>query len=89
MKRATISLDASGRLLVPEAIREEAGLVPGRVLEIRCRNGHVEIAPKAPEIRVVEKGGVYVAVPSGPVEPLTAETVRATQEARRDRHAEG
>lgn len=89
MKSATITLDASGRLLVPEAIREEAGLVPGRALEIRCRSGHVEIEPKAPEIRVVEKGGVFVAVPSEPVEPLTAETVRATQKAIRDRHLEG
>lgn len=89
MKSATISLDASGRLLVPEAIRKEAGLIPGRILEIRCRGGHVEIEPKAPAIRVVQKGEVHVAVPSGRVESLTAETVRAAQEAIRDRHLEG
>lgn len=88
MKSATISMDASGHLLVPEDIREEAGFVPGRDLEIRAREGHIEIEPRVPEIRIVEKGGVHVAVSSRSVEPLEASTVRATQETLRNRHLE-
>ncbi len=41
----TISIDASGRLMVPEPIREQAGFEPGMALEIRYRGGRIEIEP--------------------------------------------
>lgn len=85
MKSIRVSLDDSGHLLLPAAIREEAGLNPGMVLEIRYRNGRVEIEPPSPKIRIVEKQGVYVAIPEEPMEPLTAKMVREIQEAVRDR----
>ncbi len=89
MKNITVSLDDSGHLLLPEAIREAAGLNPGMVLEIRYRNGRVEIEPPAPKMRIVEKRGVYVATPEEPLKPLTAEMVRETQETLRARYHEG
>ena len=40
-------------------------------------------------MQIVEKRGVYVAIPEEPLKPLTAERVRETQEALRDRYHEG
>lgn len=83
---ATASLDAAGRLTVPEPIRRKAGLIPGMTLEIRFRNGRVEIEPAPRAVRIVKKGKVYVAEPLEPSEPLTQEIVRETQKAIRHRN---
>ena len=82
---ATASLDSAGRLTVPEPIRQQAGLVPGMELEIRFRDGRVEIEPARRAVRVVKRGKVYVAEPLEPSEPLTQEIVRETQKALRHR----
>lgn len=79
------SIDAVGRVVVPKAIREAAGLKPGVALEIRCRDGRVEIEPAPRAVRIVKRGKVYVAVPEEPSSPLTRESVRETQEAIRKR----
>lgn len=85
---ATASLDSAGRLTVPKPIRQEAGLIPGMTLEIRYRDGRVEIEPAPRAVRVVKRGRVYVAEPLEPSEPLTHEIVRETQEAIRHRDLE-
>lgn len=39
------TLDAAGRLVILKELRREAGLQPGTELEIRWRQGLIEIAP--------------------------------------------
>lgn len=51
------------------------------------RDGRVELEPAPRRVRIVKKGEVFVAVPEDPSEPLTAEVVRRTREAVRERHA--
>ena len=88
MKNATkTTIDSSGRLVVPKAIRQEAGFLPGMDLQVSCRDGRVELEPAPRKVRIVKKGKVFVALPEDPSEPLTAEVVRRTQEAVRERHA--
>ncbi|MPZ15387.1 MAG: antitoxin [Chloroflexi bacterium] len=41
--RATI--DAGARLVIPSEVRRQAGLRPGMALELRWRDGRIEIAP--------------------------------------------
>ena len=67
------SIDTFGRLVVPKGIREQAGLSPGMILEIRCRDGKVELKPAARAVEIVQKGKVHVAVPEEESEPLTEE----------------
>lgn len=71
-----ITMDAAGRLVVPKAVREEAGLVPGVPLRIACRDGRVEIEPAPREIRVVDRHGFRVAEPVTSGQALTRRTVK-------------
>jgi AbrB family looped-hinge helix DNA binding protein len=81
-----ITMDASGRMVIPKEIRHEAGLKPGALLEIRCREGCIEIEPAALPIKLERKGRLVVAVPQHDVPPLTAETAERTRRAlRRER----
>lgn len=84
---STTTIDSEGRLLVPEQIRQEAGWSEGMVLEIRWRDGRIEIELPARAVRIVEKGGIHVAVPNYPGEPLTQDVVDTIRESIRDRHA--
>jgi AbrB family looped-hinge helix DNA binding protein len=87
MKKAIeISMDAAGRLVVPKAIREAAGLVAGEPLAITVTEGGVEIAPAPRAIRTVRRGRLTIAVPLEEGPPLSTRTVRKTQSAvRRER----
>lgn len=77
-------MDTAGRLVIPKMIRREAGFTPGMELEIRCRDGRVELpAPRA--VRMLKKGQLFVAVPREASELLSARTVRRTQETIRGR----
>jgi hypothetical protein len=50
-------------------------------LEVTVRDGRVEIEPSPREVRVVQRGPLWVAVPVGSGEPLT---VSAVERVRRD-----
>jgi AbrB family looped-hinge helix DNA binding protein len=61
------TIDEAGRVVIPKAIREVAGLKPGTPLVIEYRNGRVEIERKSPKVRLVRKGSVLVArIPGAP-----------------------
>lgn len=86
MKSATrradrTAMDAAGRLVLPKAIRQLAGFVPGQPLEVHVRDGRVEIEPAPLEIEIVMgQDGLPLAVPKRPVPTLSAEEVRNTLE---------
>ncbi len=73
------TIDASGRLIIPREIRREAGLTPGTRLEVRLREGRIEIEPAQLPVKLVRKGRLLVAVPQKEVSPLTAETIERTR----------
>jgi len=80
------TIDKAGRVVIPKKIRDAAGLHPGMVLDVRCRDGRIEIEPRAAPIRLVRRGRFLVAVPDEPGEPLTTEMVEEIREAiQRDR----
>jgi AbrB family looped-hinge helix DNA binding protein len=70
-----VTMDSTGRLIVPESIRQEAGILPGVPLEIQVRDGRIEIEPPPRDVRLVRKGRLMVAVPAAPSPSLTAEVV--------------
>ena len=76
----TITIDRVGRLVIPKEIRDEAGIEPGMALEVRCREGRIEIEPKRRPIRIVKKGRLQVAESVETGAPLTRAVVRKSGE---------
>ncbi len=69
------TIDAAGRLVLPKAVREEAGFLPGMALRIKVQDGRVEIEPVAREVRMVQKGPLFIAIPVEAGASLKDETV--------------
>ena len=83
------TIDRAGRLVLPKAIRREARIEPGADLEIRVRDGRIEIEPAPLEVKLRKRGILTVAVPTRPVPPLTQEEVATTIASLRRRGAAG
>lgn len=77
------TIDGAGRVVIPKATRTRLGLEAGKVVEIRERDGLLEIAPVATAMALKRRGGGLVAVPEETLPPLTDEMVRATLEGTR------
>ncbi len=73
------TIDSAGRLVIPKNIRQEAGLKAGAELEIRLRDGNIEIEPAPLRVKLIRKGRLTVAVPFERIPPLTAEQVEQTR----------
>jgi AbrB family looped-hinge helix DNA binding protein len=76
------TIDAAGRVVIPKALRERLGLTGGEPIEIRERDGTIEIEAAPTPMSLVETadGAVAVPVPDRDLPPLTDELVRATVE---------
>lgn len=82
------TIDAAGRLVIPKELRREAKLLPGTELEIRWRQGLIEIEPLPLSVKLKKRGRFLVAMPDQPIERLTSESVERTrQQLVRDRTA--
>jgi AbrB family looped-hinge helix DNA binding protein len=79
------TIDSAGRVVIPKALRDRAGLRPGTELEIRCSNGVIELAPAAPRGRVVREGAFLVWEPESGVGTVSEEEIAALVEADRER----
>jgi len=76
----SVTIDHAGRLVIPKAVREAAGIEPGMPLEIRFREGRIEIEPAPVRVRFEERDGVPVAVADGPIPLLAADVVTETRD---------
>ncbi len=79
------TIDSAGRLVIPESLREEAGIEPGMELDVRYCDGHIELEPApapapAPAMtyHLERRGHFLVAVPDGETAVLTPEIVEDT-----------
>lgn len=73
------TIDGAGRLVIPKEIRREARLTPGVPLEVRWRDGRIEIEPAPASVRLQRRGRLLVAVPQKQLPKLTPETVENTR----------
>lgn len=79
----TTTIDSAGRVVIPKPLRDRLGLEPGRVIDIRERDGRLEIEPAPTPMTLQRRKGGHVAVPAEPLPPLTDAVVRATIEGTR------
>ena len=73
------TIDSAGRLVIPKEVRQQAQIRPGMPLEVRLREGRIEIEPAPLDITIARRGRLAVAVPQKAVPPLTAQTVEETR----------
>jgi len=73
------TIDSAGRIVIPKDIRREAGLRPGMPLEVRWREGCIEIEPQPLPIELQRRGRLVVAVPRGEVPRLRADDVEGVR----------
>jgi AbrB family looped-hinge helix DNA binding protein len=74
------TIDPAGRIVIPKAIRESLGLTGGQSVEIRERDGTIEIEPAPTPMTLVDGKGGPVAVPKDAISALTDDIVRTTLE---------
>jgi AbrB family looped-hinge helix DNA binding protein len=73
------TMDAAGRLVIPREIRREASLEPGTPLEVRWRDGVIEIEPQPLAITLERKGRLLIARPRTKTPTLRSSTVERTR----------
>ena len=74
------TIDSAGRLVIPREIRREARLKGGDSLEIRCREGRIEIETVPLPVRLVRRGELLVAVPKAEMSKLSREIVEESRQ---------
>jgi len=80
------TMDSAGRLVIPKDIRQQAGIRPDMPLDIRVRDGRIEIEPAPVKVKLERRGRLVVAVPEEPAPKLTSQIVEETRRAvRRER----
>ena len=79
------TMDAAGRLVIPSEIRREAALEPGVPLDVRWRDGVIEIEPQPLPVRLERQGRLLVAIPTRKVARLRTTTVERTRRGLTDR----
>lgn len=77
------TIDGAGRIVVPKALRDQLGLESGTPLDVRARDGRLEIEPLPTAMRLERRGEGLVAVIDDTVPTLDADQVRAVVEAMR------
>lgn len=73
------TIDSGGRVVIPKEIRQQAGIKPGMALDVRIREGLIEIEPAPLPIKLERRGRLLVAVPQETMTPLTSQTVEETR----------
>jgi AbrB family looped-hinge helix DNA binding protein len=74
------AIDSAGRVVIPKPLRVRLGLEQGRVVDIRERDGRIEIEPAPVPMSLARRAGGPVAVPAEDLPSLTDEVVRETIE---------
>jgi AbrB family looped-hinge helix DNA binding protein len=78
------TIDAAGRVVIPKALRQEAGLGPGAEIEVELRDGRIEIVAAGVPMRLSGRGVGAIVEAQAPMPVLTAVEVRdALERARR------
>ena len=79
------TIDKAGRVVIPAAVRDRAGLTPGTELEITVEETGIRIERVAPGPKLVKVGRRLVARPTAPSDSRPAIDISALIEEERNR----
>jgi AbrB family looped-hinge helix DNA binding protein len=61
-------IDQAGRIVLPKAIRDALGLLPGTTVDISAYGAGVQLVPAGRTARLIEEDGVLVSAGETPVD---------------------
>jgi AbrB family looped-hinge helix DNA binding protein len=70
------TIDSGGRVVIPKAIRDAAGLEAGAAIDVEFRDGRIEIEVPSVPMRLVKRGPATAIEPEAELPPLTPAAVR-------------
>lgn len=79
------TIDKAGRVVIPAAVRQRAGLEPGTELEVIEEDFTVRLIPRVPRPEVVRIGKRLVVRPTAPPDERRPVDLAALVEKERDR----
>jgi AbrB family looped-hinge helix DNA binding protein len=71
----TATIDSAGRVVIPKALRDRAGLVPGTRVDFRFHDGAIEVSPVSHEVEWEQVGRIRY--PVMPATGLTTDEIDA------------
>ncbi len=74
------TIDSAGRVVIPKPLRDRLNLSGGQLVEIRERDGRIEIEAAPTRMSLQETDAGLVAIPEEQLPPLSDEVVRETIE---------
>ena len=85
------TIDSAGRLVIPKALRDRAGLTPGTRVDFHFRDGNIEISVAESDVRWETRHGIDFPIPPEGAPDLDVDQIRdvieSGHEDRRDRAA--
>lgn len=78
----TATIDGAGRVVIPKALRDRAGLTPGTRVDFHFRDGFIEISPAPVDVEWEQVGRVHYPLLEG--DGLSTEEIRDLIESGRD-----
>lgn len=79
------TIDKAGRVVIPAAIRERAGLVPGTELEVILDDLSIRLVRRAPRAKLVREGNRWVVRPTAAADGVPEVDLASLIEGERDR----
>ena len=79
------TIDKTGRVVIPAAVRERAGLRPGSELEVFADDIAIRLVPIAPAPKLVRRGKRLIAQPTAGQKDLPAVDLTSLIEEERNR----
>jgi AbrB family looped-hinge helix DNA binding protein len=82
------TIDSAGRIVIPKALRERAGLTAGSRVDFRFHDGSIEISPAHVEGGWETRHGINFPVPPADAPDLTVDEIRDAIEAAREHRSD-
>lgn len=84
----TATIDSAGRLVIPKALRDRAGLTPGTRVDFRFHDGNIEITVAETDVQWETRHGIDFPIPPEDAPDLSVDQIREVIDSGREERRE-